>query len=132
MNLAHLPKYQFKNIKLVLTRGVKWPALPARAKTAHTVHMLADTSAPDTSTPAAVGSGKINSNCAQPTDGQIASHRLPTNPDSDFMSTASFGGNDSNYEYVKSAENLPSRSDNTLDLVGPIRKLDTMHEVSER
>ena len=71
-----------------------------------------------------------NLNCAQPTDGKIASPRPPINPDSDITLTASFGGNDSNYEYVKSTKNSPLRSANTPDLAGQIRKKKMMHEVS--
>ena len=63
----------------VLPRGDEWPALPARADTAHTAPILTETAAPDSATPAAVKNSKRNSNLARPTDGQTASPSLPAN-----------------------------------------------------
>ena len=45
---------------IVLLRGDKWPALPARADTAHAAPELTETAAFDPAAPAAVGSGKRN------------------------------------------------------------------------
>ena len=68
---------------IVLSRGEDWTALPARADTAHVSPGLTETAAPDPDAPAAVGSGKGNSNHAAPTDGKTASHSPPANQDSD-------------------------------------------------
>ena len=46
----------------ILPRGDKWPALPARANTAHAAPDLTETAAPDPATPAAVRIGERNSN----------------------------------------------------------------------
>ena len=73
-----------------LTRVAKWSALTARADTAHADPALTKTAATDPTTPAAIGSGKINSNRAQPTDGKTASPGTPANPDSEFMLAAGF------------------------------------------
>ena len=115
----------------VLTRGAEWPALPAHADTAHAAPALTETATPDPATPAAIGSGKINSNCAQPTDGQTASLNPPADPDSDVMSVASIGGSDGDSDYVESAENSPTSPANMPDLVGDISELEEMHEVLE-
>ena len=89
----------------VLMRGAECSSLPARSKTDHTTPALTETANPNLATLASVGSGKINPNRAQPTDGQSASPSPPTDPDSDVTSAASFGGSDSNSDYVESAEN---------------------------
>ena len=115
----------------VLTRGSEWPALPARADTAHAAPALADTSALDPATLVAVSSGKINPNCAQPTDGQPASPSRLANPDSDVTSAASFGGSDRDLDYVKLAKNSPTILSKTPDFTGHIRKLEAMHEILE-
>ena len=115
----------------VLTRGAEWPALPARADTAHAAPALTKTAAPDPATPAAVGSCKRNSNRARPTDGQTGSPSPPTDPDSDVLSVASIGGSDGDSDYVESAENSPTSPANTLDLAGHIIELEAIHEVSE-
>ena len=44
---------------------------------------------------------------------------------------ANFGGIDSDSDYVKSADNSPMSSANTLDLEGHITELEMMHEVLE-
>ena len=46
----------------ILMRGAKWPALLARADTAHADQARTETAAPNHATPAAVRSGYINSN----------------------------------------------------------------------
>ena len=115
----------------VLTRGADWPALLAHANTAHAAPALTNTSAPNPAILAAVGDGKINSNCALSMDGQTASPSPPANPDSDAVLAASFGGSYVNSDYVNSAKNSPTSLSNTLDLVVYISKLEAMHEVSE-
>ena len=107
-----------------------WPALPDRTKIAHADQALPKTAAPNTTTPAAVGSGIINSNIAQPKGGQIASPRPLANPDSDVRSTDSFGGGNGNLKYVESTKNPPMISENTPDLMGHIIKLEIMNKVS--
>ena len=100
----------------VLARGVKWSTLSMRSNTAHAAPALTETAAPDPATPVAVGSGKINSNCAWPTDGQTVSPSPPADPDSDVMAVASIGGSDGKSDYVELAENSPTSPSNTLDL----------------
>ena len=107
-----------------LTRGAEWPVLLARADTAHATQALTDTDNPNPDTPATIRIGKINTNCAQPTDGKIAFPSPPNNPDSDVMLVASFGGSDSDSDYVESSKNSPTRSTNTPDLRGHIRELE--------
>ena len=65
---------------------------------------ITDTMTPDPVAPTAVGSGKRNSNCAQPTDIQTASPSLPVNLDSDVTVVASIGESDGNLDYVELAE----------------------------
>ena len=72
----------------VLLRGDKWPALLARANTAHAAPSLTETAAPDLAALADIRSGKRNSNRAQPTDGQTASPSTLANQDSDDTSVA--------------------------------------------
>ena len=83
---------------------------------------------PATST--AIGRNKINSNCAQPIYGQIASPSPPSNPDNDITLAASFGGSDGNSDYVRSAKNSPTRLASKPDLEGHINELETMQEVA--
>ena len=64
-------------------------------------------------------------------DGQIASPRQPANPDSDVMLVASFGGSNSDSEYVELAEKSPLSLTNMPYLARHTSKLETMHEVSE-
>ena len=116
---------------IVLPRGYGWPDLPARANTAHTAPALIETAATNPATPAAVGSGKINSNCAQPTDGQTASPSPPVDLDSDVTSVASIEDSDGDSDYVESAENPPISLANTLYLAGHISKLEEMNEVAK-
>ena len=111
--------------------GSKWPALPARANTSHASPALTKTAASDPATPAAGGSGKRNSNQAQPTDGQTVSPSPPVDPGSDFMSVAIIGGSDSDSDYVDSDKKSPTISANALDLAGHISKLEAMHNVLE-
>ena len=59
------------------------------------------------------------------------SPKPPANSGSDVISTASFGGSNDNYEYFELSKNLPSSSSNILELAVHIRKLETMHKVSE-
>ena len=87
--------------------GAECLALPSHAETAHAAHLITVTSAPDTSTPSALGSSKIDSNQAQPTDGQIPSPKPPADPDSDVTYSASFGGSNGNLEYVESVKTYP-------------------------
>ena len=115
----------------VLTRGEEWPALLDCTDTPHAAQALTKTTAPDIATPAAAGSSKIDSNHAQPMDGQIAPPSPPANPDSDIMLAASFGGSDGNYDCVKSVKKPPTRPANMPDPKGHISKLEIMHEVSE-
>ena len=115
----------------ILTRGAKWPALPARADTTHAAPELTETATPDPATPAAVGFGKINSNRARPTDGQTASPSPPADPDSDVTLAASLVGSDGDSDYVDSEEKSPMSLSNTPDLTGHIRELEAIHEVSE-
>ena len=72
---------------------------------------------PNLTTPAAVGSGKRNSNSAQPSVGQTASLSPPANLDSDITLVAS--------------ENPPTSPSNTPDLVGHISTLEGMHGIAE-
>ena len=106
----------------VLLGGYKWPALTARSDIAHAAPALTDTAAPDPATPAAIGSGKINSNCARQTDGQTASPSPPTDPYSD-VTLVSIGGSDDDSDYVDSAKDLPTSPANTPDLAVNISKL---------
>ena len=92
---------------------------------------LTKTADPDPDAPVAVGSGKINSNCAQPTDGQTASPSPPVDQDSDVTSVASIGESDDDSDYAELAKNSPTSSANTPDLVVHISKLEEMHEVAE-
>ena len=103
----------------VLTGGAKWPVLSAHANTDHTAPALTETAAPNPTTPAAVGSSKINSNRERPTDGQTASTSLSANPDSDVMSVASIGGSDGDSDCVELDENSPMIPANTRDLAVP-------------
>ena len=114
----------------VPTSGDEWPDLPACAETPHASQVLTETAVPDTATPVAVKGGKINSNRARPTDGQITSPRPPDNPDSVVTPADSFGGSNGDSEYVKSTKNSPLRSVNTTDLAVNISKLEMMHKVS--
>ena len=114
----------------VLPRGEEWPALPARADTAHAAPALTKTAAPDRAAPAAVGRDKINLNRAQPTDGQTVSPSPSADQDSDFTLVASTGESDGDSYYVESTENSPTIPANTPDIAGHIRKLEEMHEVA--
>ena len=62
-------------------------------------------------------------------DGQNESPRAPTEPNSDVIVAASFGGSDGDSEYLKSTKNSPLSLANTLDLARNIRKLEIMHKV---
>ena len=85
----------------VIRYGAGGSTLSSRAEAAHATQAFTETDAPDTATPEAIGSGKINSNHAQPTEGQAAKPSLPANPDSDVTLLASFGGSKSDSEYVE-------------------------------
>ena len=102
-----------------------------RANTDHTYPALTKTAAPDPAAPAAVRSGKINSNRARPTDSQTASPSPPTNQDSDVTLMASIGESDGGSDNVESAENSPTSPANTPDLEGYISEMEEMHKVSE-
>ena len=115
----------------VLSEEYDWSALQARSETAHAAPALTETAAPNPVAPAAVGSGKINSNRARPTDGQTKSPSLPADQDIDVTSVASIGESDSNWYYVDSAKNSPMSPANTPYLAGKISELEEMHEVSE-
>ena len=80
--------------------------------------------------PTAVGSNKRNSNHGQPTYVQTASPSPLANLESDVTSAASIGENDSDSDYVKSAENSPTSPANTPDLTGHISEPEEMHEVA--
>ena len=80
----------------VLANRAVWPALPASDIAAHAAHMLTYIAASDTATPAAIGSVKINSNCAQPTEGPATTPILAADPDGDVVSTFSSIESDSN------------------------------------
>ena len=99
-------------------RGDEWPALLACNHTDHAAPSLTKTAAPDPAAPAAVESGKSNSNCTCPTDGRTASPSPPADQDSDFMSVVSIGDSDSYSDYVDSAENSSTSPANTPDLEG--------------
>ena len=114
----------------VLARGSDGAALPARANTDQASPALTDTAALKPATSTAIGRNKINSNCAQPIYGQIASPSPPSNPDNDITLAASFGGSDGNSDYVRSAKNSPTRLANKPNLEGHINELETMQEVS--
>ena len=115
----------------VLMIGDEWPALPARADTAHTEPALTETATPNPATPAAVWSGKRSSNCARPTDSQTASSSPPANPDSDVTSVETIRGSDGDSNYVGLAEKSPTSPANMPDLAGHIIKLEAMHKVLE-
>ena len=93
--------------------------------------MLTNTAAPDPTTPAAVGSEKINPNRSQPTDGQTAPPSPPTDQYSEVILAASFGGSDGDSDYVKVTKNSPTSPRDTLDLAGHTSELEVMYEVSE-
>ena len=101
------------------------------ADNSHAAQALTDAAAPDPATLAAVGSGKINSNIAQPTGGQIASPTPTVEPSSDISLAASFGVSYDNSDYVESAENSPTRLANMIDLKVHISEIEIMHEVLE-
>ena len=103
----------------------------ALTDTAHAARVLTETATPDTAAPAAIGSDKINSNSAQPTDGQTASPSLPAEQDSDDTFVEIIGESDSDSDYVKSAKNSPMISANTPDLEGHISDLEEVYEVVE-
>ena len=107
----------------VLPRGDEWPALQTRANTAHTAPALTKTTAPDPAAPADVRNGKINSNCAQPTEGKTVSPSPPANQDSDVTLVESIGGSDGDSDYVESGKNSPTIPANTPDLEGYISEL---------
>ena len=115
----------------ILLIGDDWPALPARADTAHTDPALTETAAPNPATPAAFRSGKINSNIARPTDSQIASPNPRADLDSDVTLVAIIVESDDNSDYAELAENSPMSPANTSDLEGHISKLEEIHEVVE-
>ena len=115
----------------VLPRGDDWPALTESADTAHASPALTETDNPDPATPAAVGSGKRNSNRAQPTDGQTASPSPPYDQDSDIILVVSIGEIGDDSDCVESAENSPTIPANTTYLTGHIRELGEMHKVAE-
>ena len=81
--------------------------MPALVSAAYVAHTPTETSASDTATSAAIGSGERNSNYVQPTDGPFATPIIPVNPDGDVMLAASSGESDDNLEYAKSPKNLP-------------------------
>ena len=115
----------------VLPRGDEWPDLLAHADTDHRSLALTKTATPDPATSEAIGSSKINSKRARPTDGQTASPSLPANQDSDVTSVASIGESNEDLDYVESAEKSPMSPANTPDLKGHISELEEMHEVAE-
>ena len=84
----------------VLTRGAKWPTLPARADTTHAAPVPIETTAPNPTTLEAVRSGKINSNVTRPTDLQTVLPSMPVNPDSDVTLVASIEGSNGDSYYV--------------------------------
>ena len=95
-----------------------------RADTTHAAPSLTETGTLDPATPAAVGSGKINSNRAQPTDGQITSPSPPANQYSDVTLVASIRNIDGDSDYVDSAKNSHTSPANTPDLEGHITELE--------
>ena len=101
-------------------RGDKWSALPVRPAIAHISPFLTKTAAPKPAAPAAVGSGKRNSNRAQPTDNKTASPSQIADQDSDITLVVSIGESDGNSDYVKSEEISPTSPANTTDLAGYI------------
>ena len=107
----------------ILTRGPKWHALMERSNTVHAAIVLTKTAALYPATPAAIGSGKRNSNQAQQTDNQTASPSPTTDPENDVTLIVGIGGSDGNSDYVELAENLPVIPANMPVLVGHIRKL---------
>ena len=94
------------------------------ADTAHAAPALTENASPNPTTPAAVGIGKRNSNCARPTDIQTASPIPPSSQNSDVTLVASMGESDVNSDYVESAENSLTNPENTPDLVGHISELE--------
>ena len=64
-------------------------------------------------------------------EGQSTSPRLTANPDSDGTLAASLGGSEGNSEYVELTGKFPTILAIMLDLAGHIRKIETIHEVSE-
>ena len=108
----------------VLPRGYEWPALPARADTAHAAAALTETAAPDPATPEAVRRGKINSNREQPKEGQTASPSPPANQDSDATLVASIGESDNKSDYVYLGKKSPTSPANMPDLALNIIKLE--------
>ena len=98
--------------------------------TTHAAPALTKTAAANPVTPAAVGSGKKNSNLAQPTDGQTMPPSPPANTDSDVMLVASIGRSECDSDYVKLAKKLPTSPANTPDLAGHTRKLEAMKAIS--
>ena len=81
----------------------------------------------NTAAQAADGSGKRNSNCEVPTDGQTVSPSPPSDPDSDVVLLGCFGESDDNSYYVESAKKSPTILANMPYLAGHIIKLKEMH-----
>ena len=100
----------------------------ARSNTSHADPDLTETTAPDPAAPAAVGNGKINSNCARPTDGQTASPSSTADQYSDVTSVIIIGKSNNNSDDVELKKNLPTSRANTPDLEGHISELEEMNE----
>ena len=93
--------------------------------------MLTDTAASNTATPAATGSGKINSNRSLTKEGPDATPRSPSDPDVNITLTDSSGGSDGKSDYVESTRKSPMILAITQEPSGKIRELELMHEVSK-
>ena len=100
----------------VIPDRARWPGLPASAGASLTDHALTNTATPDTTTPAAISIGQINSNHARPRESKNATPRLPSYTESGVTSAVSSGESDDESEYVESPKNLPMRSANTAEL----------------
>ena len=88
-------------------RGDEWPALLACNHTDHAAPSLTKTAAPDPAAPAAVGSGKRNSNSAQSMGSKSVSSSTPANQDSDITLVASIGEIYGDSDYVELTKNHP-------------------------
>ena len=89
-----------------------------------------ETAAPDTTTSAAVGSGKKNSNREQPTKGPASTTILAANTNSDVTSTDNSGDSTSDLDYVELCKSSPTSSASTPELEGHVHELQHMHRVA--
>ena len=82
-----------------------------------------NTTAPESTTPTAVGSGNQVSNLTLPTQVQGKYRELAANNNGDFTPASDSGANDDNSDYVESRKNSPVSSDNIPELETYIKEI---------